>query len=105
MRHRYAVTILAALLLGACATPQWHRPGMTPEQFAQDDQECDAIVAQMYPAKPTGGSPLAYETDCATYGHQNSCATGPGVLMATPSRLTAKNKAKQECLQARGYVR
>jgi hypothetical protein len=105
MRHRYAVTILATLLLGACATPQWHRPGMTPEQFAQDDQECDAIVAQMYPAKPTGGSPLAYETDCATYGHQNSCATGPGVLMATPSRLTAKNKAKQECLQARGYVR
>lgn len=105
MRHHYAVTILAASLLGACAAPQWHRPGMTPEQFAQDDQECDAILAQMFPAKPTEGSPLAYDTDCSTYGHQANCAAGPAVLMATPSRLTARNKARQECLQARGYVR
>lgn len=105
MRYRLALSLLALPLLCACSKPGWQRADTTPAQLVQDEQECRAWVAEAFPAKPTEGKPLAYETDCATYGHQSSCATGPGPVMATPSRMTQKKTALQNCMRSRGYTR
>jgi hypothetical protein len=99
------VLILVVLGLAACATPQWHRADTSPEQLALDTQACELEVRQRFPTSPQLPKPLAYDTDCSTYGHQANCAAGPGPIMSTPSRMSQKKTALQECLAARGYSR
>ena len=96
--------IFAALMLSACASTQWQRADTSPEQLALDTQACETAVEREFPTSPQPPKELAYETDCATYGNQNNCATGPGPSLATGSRFSQKKAYMQACMTERGYT-
>jgi hypothetical protein len=108
--------VLIAITLVGCASLNtgWYKPGVSQQEFAQDQFSCmNGSQMQVSNSNVIGTGPTYYgagNTTCDTYGSTTNCSGGsgysqPGHVSGSSASYTTTNMPLfQACMGARGYV-
>ena len=98
MKH-LSIMVLCSLLLPACATSQWTRPGTSEQEVAQDKYECRMQTA-FVPDMPIYPSPPPYpgnKVSAGVTGFADGFNLGRAMSRPSPEKLFSL------CMRGRGY--
>jgi len=96
------------LLLGACASPGWNKPGASPEMLSQDRQACETTSMQALPPKWVKMPSIrtAAQTECSGSGASRQCTTTPGQFIPESQRdenVQPRAALVDDCLKSKGW--
>jgi hypothetical protein len=108
--------VLISLGLTGCATLNvgWYKPGVSQQEFAQDQFDCMNGSQMQVSTANVNGTGATYSgggnTTCNTYGSTTNCSSGggysqPGYISGSSASYTTTNMPLfQACMRARGYA-
>lgn len=100
------------LLVGACASPGWNKPGASPELLVKDRETCEQSAMQALPPKWVKMPAIrtAARTECSGpavgVGSSRQCTTTPGQFIPESQRddnVQPREELVDKCLMDKGW--
>lgn len=114
MTQKLILTLSLTAVLTGCATYEWYKPGITPQQRDTDVLRCEHEALRMYPQRfenveVSAATTVPEKTICHTKGNTTECTTEPARRIPATFEKEDVNSDRRDtvtsqCLVAKGYL-